>query len=81
MALSYAYKVKDRSGHVVDGAIEGDSLGTVVGKLRQMGYTVLNVQEKSEAKQAASFQLFKKKVKIKQDNILKERLLQQHIEK
>src|SRR3990172_192620 len=30
-----------------------------------MGYTVLNVQEKSEGKQAASFQLFKKKVKIK----------------
>ena len=69
MALSYAYKVKDRTGQVVNGAIEGDNLSTVVGKLRQMGYTVLNVQEKSDAKQGASFQLFKKKVKIKDISI------------
>jgi len=65
MAAGYAYKVKDRAGQVVSGAIEGDNIATVVGKLRQMGYTVLNVQEKSAAKQASSFQLFKKKVKIK----------------
>lgn len=65
MAAGYAYKVKDRSGQIVSGAIEGDNLAAVVGKLRQMGYTVLNVQEKSAAKQVGSIQLFKKKVKIK----------------
>lgn len=65
MAVGYAYKVKDRSGAVVSGAIEGDSIATVVGKLRGMGYTVLNVQESGGAKQAISIDLFKKKVKIK----------------
>ena len=60
MALSYAYKVKDSSGQMVNGAIEGDNLSAVVGKLRQMGYTVLNVQEKAAEKQKGSFQLFKK---------------------
>jgi len=69
MAAAYAYKVKDRAGQVVSGAIEGDSIATVVGKLRQMGYTVLNVQERGGAKQAASFELFKKKVKMKDISI------------
>ena len=65
MAASYAYKVKDRAGQVVSGAIDGDNLTNVVAKLRQMGYTVLNVQERSDAKGAAGIQLFKKKVKTK----------------
>lgn len=65
MAASYAYKVKDRAGKVANGVIEGDSISTVVGKLRQMGYTVINVNERSASKGVASFQFFKKKVKTK----------------
>ncbi len=65
MAASYAYKVKDRSGQVANGVIEGDSISTVVGKLRQMGYTVINVNERSASKGTASLQFFKKKVKTK----------------
>ncbi|KKK47610.1 hypothetical protein LCGC14_3153470, partial [marine sediment metagenome] len=65
MAASYAYKVKDRTGQVANGVIEGDSISTVVAKLRQMGYTVINVNEKTAGKAGMSIELFKKKVKNK----------------
>jgi type IV pilus assembly protein PilC len=64
VALSYAYKAKDRSGQIISGNIEGDTATAVVAKLRQMGYTVLNVNERAE-KAAMKIQLFKKKVKLK----------------
>ncbi|HEB12427.1 MAG TPA: type II secretion system F family protein [Actinobacteria bacterium] len=64
MSASYAYKVKDRSGQIANGVIEGDSISTVVGKLRQMGYTIINVNEKAASKNL-SFKIFKKKVKNK----------------
>ncbi|HEB13269.1 MAG TPA: type II secretion system F family protein [Actinobacteria bacterium] len=65
MAASYAYKVKDRTGQVANGVIEGDSISTVVAKLRQMGYTVINVNEKAAGKTGVSIEFFKKKVKNK----------------
>ena len=65
MSLSYAYKAKDRTGQIVSGNIDGDSTTAVVGKLRQMGYTVLNINEKAAAKSAGGMVLFKKKVKVK----------------
>jgi len=65
MAVSYAYKAKDRSGQIVSGNIEGDNTTAVVTKLRQMGYTVLNVNEKAAGVGGINIQLFKKKVKLK----------------
>ena len=38
MALTFDYKVRDRTGKLVEGQLEGDSLALVVGKLREMGY-------------------------------------------
>ncbi len=38
MALTFDYKVRDRTGNLVEGQLEGDSLALVVGKLREMGY-------------------------------------------
>ncbi len=65
MAISYAYKAKDRSGQIVSGNIEGDTTTAVVAKLRQMGYTVLNVNEKAAVAGGINIKLFKKKVKLK----------------
>jgi type IV pilus assembly protein PilC len=64
MAMSFAYKARDRSGQIISGAVEGESTATVVAKLRQSGYTVLNVQQKAESK-GLQMDVFKKKVKIK----------------
>ena len=66
MASTFVYKVKDKKGQVSKGTLEGDSVTTVVTKLRQMGYTVLNVNSKSKASSIGSIQIGrKKKVKIK----------------
>jgi len=45
MATTFAYKVRDRSGKLVDGTIEADSQALVVGRLREMGYVPLQVTE------------------------------------
>ena len=47
MALTFDYKVRDRSGNLVEGQLEGDSLALVVGKLREMGYMPVAVTPKS----------------------------------
>lgn len=46
---TYAYQVKDRTGKVTNGTLEGDSAAAVAAKLRQMGYIVLSLNEKAEA--------------------------------
>lgn len=66
MALSYAYRARDKGGHIVSGSIDGDSSMAVVTKLRQMGYTVLNVSEGGgSGGLSMELKLFKKKVKLK----------------
>lgn len=47
MALSFDYKVRDRSGNLVEGQLEGDSLPLVVSKLREMGYLPISVTQRS----------------------------------
>src|ERR1700683_2528137 len=49
MALTFDYKVRDRTGNLVQGQLEGDSLALVVGKLREMGYMPVAVTPKSGA--------------------------------
>ncbi len=48
MALTFDYKVRDRGGHLVQGQLEGDSLGLVVSNLREMGYMPVSVTPKSK---------------------------------
>jgi type IV pilus assembly protein PilC len=50
MALTFDYKVRDRTGKMVQGQLEGDSLPLVVGKLREMGYLPLSVTPKTRVK-------------------------------
>lgn len=47
MALTFDYKVRDRTGKLVEGQLEGDSMALVVGKLREMGYLPISVTPRS----------------------------------
>ena len=43
MATTFDYKVRDRSGNLIEGQLDGDSLPVVVGRLREMGYLPVSV--------------------------------------
>src|SRR5690242_15867774 len=43
MAETYAYKVRDRSGKMVSGTLVADNQELVLGRLRDMGYTPVEV--------------------------------------
>lgn len=47
MALTFDYKVRDRSGGLVEGQLDGDSMALVVRRLREMGYMPISVTPKS----------------------------------
>src|SRR6202167_5534715 len=47
MALTFDYKVRDRTGNLVQGQLEGDSLALVMGKLREMSYMPVAVTPKA----------------------------------
>jgi type IV pilus assembly protein PilC len=49
MATTFAYKVRDQAGNLVEGQLEADDQALVVGKLRQMGYTPISVQARTKA--------------------------------
>ena len=49
MALTFDYKVRDRSGQLIEGKLEGDSLPLVVGRLREMGYLPVTVTPAARA--------------------------------
>lgn len=50
MASTFAYKVRDPGGKVVEGQLEADNAELVVDKLRSMGYTPISVDEQSDNK-------------------------------
>ncbi len=47
MALTFDYKVRDKSGDLVEGELDGDSMALVVRRLREMGYMPISVTPKS----------------------------------
>ena len=50
MATTFAYKVRDQTGKLIEGELEADDATLVVGKLRQMGYTPIAVEAQSAGK-------------------------------
>lgn len=58
MPATYSYRVRDRSGKILTGAIEAESLTAVASKLRSMGYIVLDISEKKEGISLGGFSLF-----------------------
>jgi len=47
VALTFDYKVRDKSGGLVEGELDGDSMALVVRRLREMGYMPISVTPKS----------------------------------
>jgi type IV pilus assembly protein PilC len=44
---TYAYKVRDNAGKLLEGTLEADNTSLVVSRLRQMGYTPVAIEAKS----------------------------------
>ena len=66
MPATFAYKVRDKAGKVVEGTLEADSQAAVVGRLREMGYAPLLVQERRDTLGRKEIQLpWKKRIKPK----------------
>jgi type IV pilus assembly protein PilC len=60
---TFAYTVRDKTGKVVKGTLEGDNRENVSAKLRQTGYIILSLDEKSGG--LGSIKLGGRKVKAK----------------
>ena len=46
---TYAYKVRDRGGKLIEGTLEADSQQLLIGKLRSMGYMPIDIQHQNQA--------------------------------
>jgi len=64
MPTTFTYKVRDGGGSLLNGQIDGDNLTMVANKLRQTGYIVIELKEKSLAKRDINLP-FGNKVKSK----------------
>lgn len=65
MATTFEYKVRDSSGKVSKGKLEGDSKAIVVQKLRSMGYAPMSVEEVKKGGLNTELSLGPKRVKLK----------------
>src|SRR3954469_3305822 len=66
MPETYAYKVRDRGGKMLEGTLEAESTTLVANKLRQMGYTPINIEKAAGAGLKTEIKLFgPKKPKLK----------------
>ena len=51
MATStYAYKVRDTEGQVLEGQIDADSPALVANRLREMGFALISIEEEIPAR-------------------------------
>ena len=49
MATSYAYKVRDKEGNLLQGFLEADSTSLVANKLQSMGYVPVSIDEQTKS--------------------------------
>ncbi|HVL32843.1 MAG TPA: type II secretion system F family protein [Actinomycetota bacterium] len=49
MPATYAYKVRDRSGKLIEGKLEADNQAMVAGRLKEMGYAPLRIVEERQS--------------------------------
>lgn len=47
MTTTFDYKVRDRDGRLIKGQLDGENLALVAGKLREMGYLPVDIQQGS----------------------------------
>jgi type IV pilus assembly protein PilC len=57
MPTTFAYKVRDAGGRIVEGELEADDEALVLGKLRQMGYVPVSVSRRDGARFSAEVKL------------------------
>ena len=71
MAETYAYKVRDKAGKVLEGSIEAESTALVANKLRQMGYVPIAIDKKKTGgvKRELNIPGFGKKIKVKEISV------------
>jgi type IV pilus assembly protein PilC len=67
MAETFAYKVRDRGGKLLEGTLEADSQQLLIGKLRSMGYMPIDIQQQSAQTMSRdlSMPFFGSRVKLK----------------
>ncbi|MBU1942260.1 MAG: type II secretion system F family protein [Actinobacteria bacterium] len=63
MAGSFTYTVRDRTGREITGSLEADNPDVLAGKLRQMGYFVVSIEEVKTSVAKKEFHIFGVKVK------------------
>ena len=74
MSTTYAYKVRDRAGALVQGSLEADDERLVIAKLREMGYVPISVSARSRSKLGAELKLGGPKVSLKDVAVLSRQL-------
>jgi type IV pilus assembly protein PilC len=67
MAETYAYKVRDKSGKLVEGQLEAENAQLVVSKLRSMGYVPIEIEQqgKQSLSQDLKIPFFSDRIKLK----------------
>ena len=68
MAATFEYKVRDTSGRLLKGSLEGDSQALVASRLRQMGYVPIAIEQQAGAKLQSDLKIpgFSDRVKLKE---------------
>ena len=76
MALTFDYKVRDRSGSLVEGQLDGDSMALVVRRLREMGYMPISVTPKSSVHLKTEIKIpgFSDRVKLREVAVITRQL-------
>src|SRR5947199_4745518 len=67
MPETFAYKVRDKSGKLVEGSLEAENAQLVVSKLRSMGYVPIEIQQQGGANLGRELKVpgFSDRVKLK----------------
>jgi len=66
MATTYAYKVRDKQGKLLEGTLDAESTTLVANRLRQLGYVPISIDKKSVGMSSEiSIGIFKPKIKLK----------------
>ncbi|MBM3675681.1 MAG: type II secretion system F family protein [Actinobacteria bacterium] len=57
MGTTFAYKVRDQRGQIVEGQLDADDATLVAGRLRQMGYTPISIEKRSANRLTADLKI------------------------
>ena len=66
-SLTFAYKVRDKSGRLLEGTLEGASMSLVAAKLQEMGYTPISIEPRASGGMQRELKIpgFSDRIKLK----------------